>query len=91
MFEFNTVTTDEFSKACERMEQPFKVLRCGEKLEFCVEREADDALRGLRADRLDRDARAGPDLPFLELAQRRDHGARVLAAGLVQGKPEKTE
>lgn len=34
MFEFNTETTDEFERACERLQQPFRVMRCGEKLEL---------------------------------------------------------
>jgi L-ascorbate metabolism protein UlaG (beta-lactamase superfamily) len=34
MFEFNTETTDEFKRACERLQQPFRVMRCGEKLEL---------------------------------------------------------
>ena len=34
MFEFNTVTPDEFVGACERIGQSFRVLRCGEKLEL---------------------------------------------------------
>lgn len=34
MFEFNTVTPEEFVTACERLQQPFKVMRCGEKLEW---------------------------------------------------------
>jgi hypothetical protein len=33
MFEFNTETMDEFVAACGRLEQPFRVMRCGEKLE----------------------------------------------------------
>lgn len=32
MFEFNTETPEEFIRACERLDQPFKVMRCGEKL-----------------------------------------------------------
>lgn len=32
MFEFNTDTPDEFVAACARLEQPCKVMRCGEKL-----------------------------------------------------------
>lgn len=31
MFEFNTVEPDEFTAACEALEQPFKVLRNGER------------------------------------------------------------
>lgn len=34
MFEFNTETTHEFADACERLQQPFRVMRCGEKLEL---------------------------------------------------------
>lgn len=34
MFAFNTVTPDEFVGACERLGQPFRVMRCGEKLEL---------------------------------------------------------
>lgn len=33
MFEFNTETPDEFVSACSRLEQPFRVMRCGEKIE----------------------------------------------------------
>ena len=32
MFEFNTESPDEFLKACERLAQPCRVLRCGERL-----------------------------------------------------------
>lgn len=32
MFEFNTVGTEEFVTACERLAQPHRVLRCGERL-----------------------------------------------------------
>jgi L-ascorbate metabolism protein UlaG (beta-lactamase superfamily) len=32
MFEFNTATTDEFVATCERLQQPYRVLRCGERL-----------------------------------------------------------
>jgi L-ascorbate metabolism protein UlaG (beta-lactamase superfamily) len=32
MFEFNTEPPDEFIAACERMRQPYRVLRCGERL-----------------------------------------------------------
>ena len=42
LFEFNTVTPDDFVAACERLEQPFKLLRCGEKLELRQESGADD-------------------------------------------------
>jgi L-ascorbate metabolism protein UlaG (beta-lactamase superfamily) len=31
MFEFNTASPEEFVRECERVGQPFKVLRCGEK------------------------------------------------------------
>jgi L-ascorbate metabolism protein UlaG (beta-lactamase superfamily) len=31
MFEFNTASPDEFIEECHRLEQPFKVLRCGEQ------------------------------------------------------------
>jgi L-ascorbate metabolism protein UlaG (beta-lactamase superfamily) len=31
MFEFNTASPDEFIRECEKLEQPFKVLRCGER------------------------------------------------------------
>ncbi len=34
MFEFNTVTPEEFVNACERLQQPFRVMRSGEKLEL---------------------------------------------------------
>ena len=34
MFEFNTEPPDEFVTACGRLEQPFRVMRCGEKLEM---------------------------------------------------------
>ncbi|MFN0078098.1 MAG: MBL fold metallo-hydrolase [Prosthecobacter sp.] len=34
MFEFNTTTPAEFTETCERLQQPFKVMRCGEKLEM---------------------------------------------------------
>lgn len=33
MFEFNTETPDEFVGACERLGQPCRVMRCGERLE----------------------------------------------------------
>lgn len=32
MFEFNTETPEEFSRACERLGQPFRVMRCGEHI-----------------------------------------------------------
>ncbi len=35
MFEFNTETPDEFVHACQRLGQPHRVLRCGEKLVVC--------------------------------------------------------
>jgi L-ascorbate metabolism protein UlaG (beta-lactamase superfamily) len=31
MFEFNTASPDEFIRECQRLSQPFKVLRCGER------------------------------------------------------------
>ncbi len=31
MFEFNTASPDEFIRQCRKLEQPFKVLRCGER------------------------------------------------------------
>lgn len=34
MFEFNTESPDEFVRACERLEQPFRVMRCGERLDL---------------------------------------------------------
>ncbi len=34
MFEFNTETTDEFEAACEKLGQPYRVMRCGERLEM---------------------------------------------------------
>ena len=34
MFEFNTETPEEFVTACGRLEQPYRVMRCGEKLEM---------------------------------------------------------
>lgn len=36
MFEFNTATPEEFVTVCERLDQPFQVMRCGEKLELTV-------------------------------------------------------
>jgi L-ascorbate metabolism protein UlaG (beta-lactamase superfamily) len=33
MFEFNTASPDAFIETCERLGQPFRVLRCGERLE----------------------------------------------------------
>jgi L-ascorbate metabolism protein UlaG (beta-lactamase superfamily) len=35
MFEFNTATPDAFVETCGHLEQPFKVLRCGERFESC--------------------------------------------------------
>lgn len=32
MFEFNTEPTDLFVQTCERLEQPYRVMQCGEKL-----------------------------------------------------------
>lgn len=32
MFEFNTATPDEFAAECERLGQPFQILRCGERM-----------------------------------------------------------
>lgn len=32
MFEFNTESPDEFSNACERLDQPHRVMRCGERM-----------------------------------------------------------
>ena len=32
MFEFNTATPDEFVAECERLGQPYRVLRQGERL-----------------------------------------------------------
>jgi len=34
MFEFNTETPDEFIATCQKIEQPFKVMRCGERLDL---------------------------------------------------------
>ena len=48
-----------------------------------VEREADDPLGALAADRLDRDAGAGGDLLRLEPVQLGDHAFGVVGAGLV--------
>ncbi len=33
MFEFNTVTPEEFMEHCTRLEQPFRILQCGERLD----------------------------------------------------------
>jgi L-ascorbate metabolism protein UlaG (beta-lactamase superfamily) len=35
MFEFNTASPDEFIQECRRLNQPFRVLRCGEKTQGC--------------------------------------------------------
>ena len=32
MFEFNTASPDEFTRECQKLGQPFKLLRCGENL-----------------------------------------------------------
>ena len=32
MFEFNTVPPDRFADECERIGQPYRVLKCGERL-----------------------------------------------------------
>jgi L-ascorbate metabolism protein UlaG (beta-lactamase superfamily) len=34
MFAFNTATPDEFTAACTRLNQPHRVLRCGERVTF---------------------------------------------------------
>jgi len=34
MFEFNTASPDEFRAECERLNQPYKVLRAGERFDF---------------------------------------------------------
>lgn len=34
MFAFNTETPEEFTSACTRLEQPFRVMQCGEKIEL---------------------------------------------------------
>jgi len=31
MFEFNTAASDEFIEECQKLAQPFKMLRCGEQ------------------------------------------------------------
>jgi L-ascorbate metabolism protein UlaG (beta-lactamase superfamily) len=31
MFEFNTASPDEFVAECERLAQPYRVLKCGER------------------------------------------------------------
>lgn len=40
MFEFNTETPDEFVAACGRLDQPYRVLQCGEHLEMKKREEA---------------------------------------------------
>jgi L-ascorbate metabolism protein UlaG (beta-lactamase superfamily) len=35
MFEFNTAPPDDFIQECRRLNQPFKLLRCGEKTHGC--------------------------------------------------------
>lgn len=32
MFTFNTVTTEEFTTACQHLQQPFRIMQCGERL-----------------------------------------------------------
>lgn len=32
MFAFNTVTTDEFTTACQQLGQPFQIMQCGQRL-----------------------------------------------------------
>ena len=39
MFEFNTATPDAFADACNRLGQPFRILRCGERFEAEAEGE----------------------------------------------------
>ena len=34
MFEFNTATPDAFVDSCRRLGQPFRILRCGERLDY---------------------------------------------------------
>lgn len=34
MFTFNTASPDEFTAACQRLAQPYRVLRCGERLSW---------------------------------------------------------
>lgn len=34
MFTFNTVNTDEFTRAAETLQQPYRVLQCGERLSY---------------------------------------------------------
>lgn len=36
MFTFNTVTTEEFTQACERLQQSFQIMQCGERLTLDV-------------------------------------------------------
>jgi L-ascorbate metabolism protein UlaG (beta-lactamase superfamily) len=43
MFEFNTATPDEFVAECRRLEQPYKVLRLGERLTVEDESEESEA------------------------------------------------
>jgi hypothetical protein len=31
MFEFNTASPDEFVRECRRLDQPYRILHCGEK------------------------------------------------------------
>lgn len=33
MFEFNTASPEEFVDACQRLQQPYKILRCGERFD----------------------------------------------------------
>jgi L-ascorbate metabolism protein UlaG (beta-lactamase superfamily) len=33
MFEFNTASPDAFADTCRRLKQPFRILRCGERLD----------------------------------------------------------
>ena len=35
MFEFNTESPDEFVATCKQLEQPYRVLRCGEAVVSC--------------------------------------------------------
>jgi hypothetical protein len=32
MFTFNTVTTEEFTTACQNLQQPFRIMQGGERL-----------------------------------------------------------
>jgi L-ascorbate metabolism protein UlaG (beta-lactamase superfamily) len=34
MFEFNTESPDEFARACEGLEQPFRVMQCWERIDL---------------------------------------------------------